>query len=501
MKTKKKVAGALFALTLLAGQTVGIPHVSKAASPKLDSSTVKGTTDQNRSGWHLVPKIMQHIKAPSFANQTFDITTYGAVSDGTTMNTDAFKAAIQAAHDAGGGVVNVPAGTYLTGAIHLLSNVNLHVSKDATILFSQDPNDYLPVVKTRFEGQVLMNYSPLIYAYGQKNVAITGSGTLDGNADNQHWWPWKGKTEYGWQSGMPNQSADSTLLGHYSDNHVPIDQRIFGSGHYLRPDMIEMNHCQNVLIQGVTIKRSPMWNIHPVMSQNVTVDGVNITDHGPNNDGIDPESDKYVLIENSLFDNGDDNIAIKSGKNEDGRSLDENGNPISNPSEDIIIQNNTMKDGHGAVVIGSEMSGSVYNVFARNNVMDSPNLDRVLRIKTNSYRGGTVDGIYLKNNKVKSVGEAVIKINTVYNHDDGNGGHIATIKNIQVKNMQSTGGKYGIEIDADARNPVQNLQIINSKFDNVQIPYHVSNLGSATLQNVFINGSRVTSQDLLNSEQ
>lgn len=482
----KKIWGFLFVMVLFVGQLVGAAHVSHAANNK-DTSQ-----DPNLSGWHLVPKIMKQIKAPTFPNRTFDITNYGAVSDGKTMDTGAFKKAIEAANAAGGGVVNVPSGTYLTGAIHLLSNVNLHVSKGATIKFSTNPNDYLPLVESRFEGTRVMNYSPLIYAYKQHNIAITGQGTLDGQG--QAWWSWKGKTAYGWQPGMPNQSADSSLLISEADNNVPVSDRTFGPGHYLRPNMIVPYQSSNILIQGVTIENSPMWHVNPERSQNITIDGVNIVGHGPNNDGIDPESDTNVLIENSSFNNGDDCIAIKSGKNHDGRVVGE-------PSQNIIIQNNHMYDGHGAVVIGSEMSGSVYNVFARNNVMDSPNLDRVLRIKTNSYRGGTVDGVYLKNNKVLSVGEAVIKINTVYNHDDGNGGHIATIKNIQVKNLQSTGGKYGIEIDADSRNPVQNIQIINSHMDGVKTPFKINNVGSATLKNVFINGQRVTTQEFLNSEK
>ena len=472
----KKLMSMVFAAVLFLAQFVGVTHVSIAA-------------DQ-LEGWHMVPKILQNINPPTFPNKTFDITDFGAVGDGMTKNTEAFKKAIKAAHDAGGGIVNVPKGVYLTGAIHLLSNVNLHVTKDATIKFSQDPNDYLPVVKTRFEGVELMNYSPLIYAYQQKNIAITGEGTLDGQGDNEHWWPWKGSSEYGWEEGMPNQANDSNLLGEMAANGVPVNERVFGAGHYLRPNMIQPYESENVLIQGVTIKNSPMWHIHPVLSENVTIDDVTIVGHGPNNDGIDPESSKNVLIENSYFENGDDCIAIKSGKNEDGRR-------VNTPSENIVIQNNHMADGHGAVVIGGEMSGSVYNVFARNNVMDSPNLDRVLRIKTNSYRGGTVDGVFLKNNKVKSVGEAVIRINTVYDNDDGLGGHIATIRNVEVKNLQSSGGKYGILIDGDARSPIENLRIYNSKMDGVQIPYSVNNLGSAELKHVVINGSSVTTEDLL----
>jgi len=198
---------------------------------------------------------------------------------GTSKCTDSIREAISACNAAGGGHVVVPAGTFLTGAIHLLSNVDLHLEKGATLAFSQDPNDYLPVVYTRWQGIELMNYSPFIYAFEQENVGVTGEGTLDGQADNARWWPWKGSSSFGWQPGDPNQNADDALSQQMADDAMPVEERVFGAGHYLRPNLIQPYRCRNVVISGVTILRSPMWEIHPVLSHNVTVRGVKVNSH------------------------------------------------------------------------------------------------------------------------------------------------------------------------------------------------------------------------------
>jgi polygalacturonase len=230
----------------------------------------------------------------------------------------------------------------------------------------------------------LMNYSPLVYAYGEENIALTGSGTLDGQASETSWWPWKGawKTHAEWAS-VPNQLAARARLIDMVEHGVPVAQRVFGEGDHLRPQFIQPYGCRNVLIEGVTLLRAPMWQVHPVLCTNVTVRGLHISSHGPNNDGCNPESCRDVLIENTYFDTGDDCIAIKSGRNADGRRL-------AVPSENIVIRNCRMKDGHGGVTIGSEMSGGVRNVFVESCDMDSPELERALRLKTNALRGGFI---------------------------------------------------------------------------------------------------------------
>ncbi len=353
---------------------------------------------QSDFGWAQVPNILKNIIPPNFNDVHFDITKYGAVADGKTLCTDAFKMAIDECSQAGGGIVIVPKGEYLTGAIHLKNNVNLHVSKDAVVKFSTNPKDYLPVVQARWEGVDLMNYSPLIYAYGQKNIAVTGDGLLDGQADNKYWWPWKGKKAFGGvdHSKSQDDSLSRPRLMKMNDDGIPVEKRIFGEGTYLRPAFVEFYKCENILIQGVTLKDSPFWFLHPVLSNNITVENVTTTGLGPNNDGCDPESSSNILIKGCTFKNGDDCIAIKSGRNNDGRR-------INIPSKNIIIQDCKMKDGHGGVVIGSEVTGGCYNVFAENCEMNSPNLERALRIKTNSKRGGTIKNIYIRNIEVGQV--------------------------------------------------------------------------------------------------
>ena len=421
------------------------------------------------AGWEQVPRILSRINAPRFPNQDFNITDYGAVGNGQTDCTESFSKAISAAHKAGGGRVVVPAASFLTGAIHLKSNVNLYVSEGAVIKFSVDPEKYLPVVYSRFEGIECMNYSPLIYAFGQENIAITGKGTLDGQAGNDNWWRWK-KT----------QSDDVKAQRNQGETGILVQERIFGAGKNLRPNMIQPYKCKNILIEGVTIRNSPMWHIHPVLSTNVTVRNVKVIGHGPNNDGCNPESCRDVLIENCYFDTGDDCIAIKSGRNNDGRR-------VNVPSENIVIRNCRMKDGHGGVVIGSEMTGGARNIFAENCTMDSPNLERALRIKTNSVRGGTVDNVYLRNITIGQVAEAVVKINFLYGEGD-TGEYPPTVRNINLENTISKKSKYALSISGYDRSPITGIHLKNCIFDNVDKPNVLVGVRKLILQNVKING-------------
>ncbi|RYE26786.1 MAG: glycoside hydrolase family 28 protein [Sphingobacteriaceae bacterium] len=307
--------------------------------------------------WLKAKNILAEIKAPVFPTKNFLITNYGAIGDGIVNCSQAIKNAIQACSKAGGGHVIIPAGNFYTGPIYLKSNVDLHLNKGGKLSFSTQPNDYLPLVKTRWEGVELMNYSPLIYAYREQNIAITGEGTLDGRASNNNWWPWKGKSEYGWKQGAPNQTdkGNRPVLFDMAEKNVPVKDRQFGDGHYLRPQFIQPYLCNNVLIKGVQVINSPMWILHPVLCTNVTIDSVNVESNGPNTDGCDPESCKNVVIKNCYFNTGDDCIALKSGRNRDGRRLNV-------PCENVVIQNCTMANGHGGIVIGSEISGGVKSI-------------------------------------------------------------------------------------------------------------------------------------------
>lgn len=422
---------------------------------------------QMLAGWEQVPEILSRIKAPEFPDREFNITDYSAVGDGQTDCTEAFKKVISAANESGGARVVVPQGEFLTGAIHLKSNVNLYVSKEAVIKFYTDPNKYLPAVFTRWEGVECYNYSPLIYAYEQENIAITGEGTLDGQASEDNWWVWK-----------TTQKNDRDMLFMQGEKGVPVEERLLG-GKLLRPSMIQPYKCKNILIEGVTIKNSPFWHIHPVLSENITVKNVTVIGHGANNDGCNPESSKDVLIKGCFFDTGDDCIAIKSGRNNDGRRL-------NIPTENIIIQDCRMKDGHGGVVMGSEMSGGVRNVFAENCIMDSPNLDRAIRIKTNAVRGGFVENVYVRNITVGQVKEAVLRINFFYEEGDS-GDFTPTVKNINLENITSQKSRYGLYLKGYERSPIIDVTLKNCSFDNVEKDNIISNVKNLVLENVKIN--------------
>ncbi|MEP6901473.1 MAG: glycoside hydrolase family 28 protein, partial [Actinomycetota bacterium] len=385
-----------FLQLLLAGAGIGLvlPRINFGQTSSADVWTTE------------YPRILARIKPPKFKKKDYLITKYGAVSDGKTLSTEAFRKAIEECSKAGGGRVVVPRGEFLSGAIHLQSNVNLYLSKDATVKFSMNPKDYLPIVHTRWEGMELMHLSPFIYAYEQTNIAVTGEGTLDGQG-KAFFWKWHGNPKYGGNPEVLSQKEDRAKLYEMMDKGVPVAERIFGAGAYLRPQFIQPYKCKNVLIEGVRIIDSPMWEIHPVLCENVTVRKVHISSHGPNNDGCDPESCKDVLIEDCFFDTGDDCIAIKSGRNDDGRR-------INVPTENVIVRGCEMKDGHGGITIGSEISGGVRNIFGENCLMDSPNLDHALRVKNNASRGGLLENFYFRNITVGQVAHAVVTIDFNY---------------------------------------------------------------------------------------
>jgi polygalacturonase len=406
-------------------------------------------------GWDAYPAILKQISPPAFPQKDFLITQFGAVGDNKTDCTNAFKKAIDQCHASGGGRVLVPTGVYRTCAIHLLSNVNVYVSKDAVIKFSADPQKYLPVVFARWEGVECMNYSPLIYAFEQENIAITGEGVLDGQGADSNWWSWKGNKD----ASKPNQKDARTKLNEMGENNVPVAQRIFGEGSYLRPNFFEPYRCKNVLVEGVIFKNSPMWFLNPVLCTNVSIIGVTTEGLGPNNDGCDPESCTDVLIKNCKFNNGDDCIAIKSGRNNDGRR-------VNVPCSNIIIQGCRMKAGHGGVSLGSECSGGIRNVYAENDTMDSPNLDRMLRIKTNSIRGGVVENIYFRNMKIGQVADAVIQIDFYYEEGDA-GSFTPLVRNVELKNIVSNKSKFAVWIRCYDRSPATNVTIEHCTFNDV----------------------------------
>ncbi len=415
------------------------------------------------SGWDQVPQILSRIVPPKFPSREFDITKYGAVGDGKTDCTAAIAKAIDACVKAGGGHVVVPVGGFLTGPIQLRSGVDLHLAAtNSTLLFSTNPKAYLPAVFTRFEGIECYNYSPLIRAYEQHDVAITGEGTLDGQADDSSWLAWKGR-----KGGSNNQNIARKRLDDMNNASTPVKDRVFGEGDFLRPNFVQFQRCQNVLIEGVHIRRSPMWELHPLLSTNVIVRGVDIYSHGANNDGCDPESCCDVLIEKCLFDTGDDCIAIKSGRNNDGRR-------VGVPSQNIIIRDCTMHDGHGGTTIGSEISGSCSNVFVENCQMDSPELTCALRLKSNAMRGGVLQNIFMRNVNVGLVKDSVLQIDFLY--EEGAKGEFNPIaRNVVMDNIKVAQTPRVLNVKGFPAAKISDVRIYNSSFKQVKNPDVVLN--------------------------
>jgi polygalacturonase len=409
--------------------------------------------------WDEARAILGRIKEPAFPDRDFNVTRYPSIND-----------AIAACNAAGGGRVVVPAGEFTTGPLRLKSRVNLHLSAGSVVKFSTDPKAFLPVVFTRYEGTELMNYSPFIYGFEEQDVAITGTGTLDGQADANHWWNW-----------TRSMAASRRKLVEYGAAGTPVAERVFGDGSFMRPNFIQPYRCRNVFIEGVTIRNSPMWEIHPVLCTNVIVRGVTIDSHGPNNDGCNPESCRDVLIERCSFDTGDDCIALKSGRNNDGRR-------VGVPVENVIVRDCTMKDGHGGVTIGSEISGGARNIFAERCRMDSPQLDRALRMKTNSVRGGVIERVYMRDVTIGQVREAVVAID--FNYEEGDTGQFTpVVRDIEVRNVTSQKSDYALLLRGYARTPVTNVRLQNCTFENVAKPDVLEFVKDIAFTNVRRNGT------------
>jgi polygalacturonase len=344
------------------------------------------------------PFAMPPLVRPEIPDRTFDVRQYGAVEGGTAKNTQAIRRAIQAAAKAGGGTVLIPAGRWLTGPIHLESNLNLRIAKGAEVLFSQDVNDYRPAVFCRHEGIECYKLSPFIYANGKKNIAITGEGTLNGQG--QPWWK------------LPGQDKAGAALRKMAEEDVPVDKRVFDGGPngILRPTFIQPLSCQNVLIEGVTIRYGAFWTISPVYCENVIVRKVTIQTQGeyghtPNGDGVDPDSSRNVLIEYCDLDTGDDCIVIKSGKDADGLR-------VARPCENIVVRHCQTRQGHGGVVCGSETSGNIRNVYIHDCVFNGT--DRGIRIKTGRGRGGVVENLWARDLTMGTIRNEAILLNMLY---------------------------------------------------------------------------------------
>ena len=418
-------------------------------------------------------RVLAMVRRPHFPKRRMEVTRFGAVGDGTTDCTRAFADAIAACHRAGGGRVAVPAGRYATGPIHLLSNVELHLEKGSTLAFSTDPAAY-PNVFSRWQGIELMNFSPLIYAYGQRNIAVTGDGVLDGQASTADWWSYKAF-----------ENKDFAALEAMANAGVPPERRVFGQGFHMPPPFFQPYRCENVLIEGVTLRNSPFWHLNPTLCRSVTVENVTVDSSGPNTDGCDPESCDGVVISGVHFNTGDDCIAIKSGRNTDGRR-------VNTPCQNILIQGCHFANGHGGVTIGSEMTGGVRNVYGRDLTMNSPILLSGHRIKTNSVRGGYVRNVHIERVSAGTIGGPALLID--YNYGEGDTGtFLPTVTDINLRDWTVASCAPGWQIAGYSNDPIGTVNLTNVAISAMTGTSTATDVTSFTLDNVTVAGKPVTS--------
>lgn len=404
------------------------------------------------------------IKVPDFSHCTkLPITDFGAVQGDKQKTSQAIASAIDKAAKLGGGVVVIPEGEWLTAQIHFKSNVALHLNKGAVLLFSENPADYLPAVSTSWEGLECYNYSPLIYAYGCKNVAITGEGELKAKLDV--WKQWYARPK-------PHMESIKRLYN-LAWKRTPIEQRqMVNDTAHLRPQFIQFNRSENILLEGITITNSPFWTIHPYLCRNVVIRNVKVFAHGHNNDGVDPEMSQNVLIEKCQFDQGDDAIAIKSGRNPEGWRL-------KTPSKNIVIRHCLVKNGHQLVAIGSELSGGIENVFVDScEVIDGAKLNHLLFIKTNERMGGYVRNIYLSHVRSGKIDLGVLGIETdvlyqwrtlVPTYER----RLTPIKNIYLDDVSAANVKFVSRILGQPELPVEHVSLKHITTGTVQEKKHI----------------------------
>lgn len=417
-----------------------------------------------------VDSIVNRIQLPVIPLYQINILKLGAKGDSLTNNKPAFDKAMALCKKNNGGTIIVPKGIYkINGPIHFVSNVNLKIEKGAKIKFSDKPTDYLPMVLTSWEGTMLYNYSPLIYAYDCTNISITGDGTIDGEG---------GKT---WKSFKAKEEAGKMLSREMNHNNVALKDRKFGEGYFLRPQMIQFFNCKNILVENIRIENSPFWCLHLLKSQSITVRGISYKSLNYNNDGIDPEYAKDVLIENVTFDNGDDNVAIKAGRDHEGRANSDT------PSENIVIRNCNFKGLHG-VVLGSEMSAGIQNIYVEN-CKTVGYLKRGIYLKTNADRGGFIKNIFVRNIQLDEL-EDCLYITANY-HGEGSG-FPSDISNVYFSNITcNKATESGIVIQGFPEKKIRNITLNNIEIKSAKNAISNENAENVIMSDVFI-GKKAT---------
>jgi polygalacturonase len=460
------VATPVLAQTAFAGSTEAAG--TAAGADVLAAGVGAAAVSADDLPWPEAKKIVDETTIPTFPNALFNVMKYGAKNDGKTDNTAAFKAAINACNAAGGGTVLVPGGTYVTGAIYLMSNVNLRL-EGSTLKFSGDASKY-PTVLTRYEGIECMNRSPMIYAYGEKNIALTGKGTLDAGGTSS------------WNKGSDRAYLESLIKSGKTD---PKDRVVPGSGHNMRSAFVEPYNCENVLIQGVTLKNPMFWQLHPTLCKNVTVDNVTTdpsTAHS-NTDGCDPESCDHVVIMNCKLGAHDDNIAIKSGRDADGRR-------INKPSQNIVIFGCEMNGNWGAITCGSEQTGGIRNVYAYKCTLIGVT-KFALYVKSNTLRGG-----FSQNVNIDSFSGVVDRsfVYLIMDYNGQTGKYPPAFGPFTITNSSLTkAGQMAFNVTGLSNDHVKGFTVKNCNFNGIKNTKNtIKNVDNVSFTNVKINGKTVT---------
>ncbi|MDO4163841.1 MAG: glycoside hydrolase family 28 protein [Bacteroides sp.] len=473
MKKKSIVTICLGLSSLLGGNALATePTTAVASGVAQDTETLRVA---------LRDSILEQISGAQIPERQLNITSFGAKGDGKKDCFTAFTKAIRKATKQGGARIVVPAGTYyIQGPITLADNVCLDVQEGATLKFAPEAQ-YYPMVNTSWEGTFLYNYSPMIYGYGLKNVSIIGKGTIDGNCMT---------TFATWRK---DQNADRQLSRDMNHQEVPVADRRFGEGHILRPQLIQLYNCSNVTLEGVKITNSPFWCIHLLKSENIICRAIRYDAKLANNDGIDPECSKNILIEDIHFDNGDDNVAIKSGRDNDGWQ-------VATPSENIVIRNCHFKGLH-AVVIGSEMSAGVRNVIVENCDFDGY-CKRGIFVKTNPDRGGFVSNLFVKNCTFGDV-EDLFYVTSQYAGEGLTNHHFSTVENIFVDGLKCRkASAAAVVVQGTAQKPVRNVELKNIEVEEAKIGLSIDHAIDVRMSDCHIGGrvgvpSQITAKDNL----
>ena len=431
------------------------------------------------------PFEMDSLKRPNFRAEIFLINSYGAIAGGEIKNTVAIRKAIAACHKAGGGVVVVPKGKWLTGPVHLKSNVRLEIVEGAELIFTDHIADYLPAVESSWEGLDCYNYSPLIYAVDCVNIGVTGNGQLTCIRDG--WAAWDNRPE--------SHMETSKKLYYMAAEGVPtVERQVANDQARMRPPFIQFLRCKNVLMEGLTIRNSPFWTVHPLHCENVIARNLDVKARGHNTDGIDPDRTKNMLIEYCIFDQGDDAMVLKAGRNHDGWR--------AQPCENIVIRHCTIRNGHRFLSIGSEMSGGVRNVYLHHCKLDSSkgSVDSFLYLKTNHRRGGFIENLYIQDVTCPKVTSGVLEIHTDILYQwrslvETVDKKLTTIRNINLENITVGEVDHLIVIEGDEELPVRNINLKNVRVDNVRKAPRILNHVEELSEDQVVIGNQETKND------